>query len=401
MSPRTKRKTTKRRVKHSAKTRSFWSYFIILLIALGVGAVTYFLLNYLYSKSDNNIQIINKIEKYLDSQKQEIKRDSAKKEPALKSESKPQEKTKTKESNLEQKRSIKDLNLTENENRAIKNIIKSMEKNDVNLSTQKELIKPKERKISESGNKIHIEIVERNATKKDKKNDVDKNQKFTLGSKGSSSSKPKLVIIIDDIAHKHQVDAVKAINLKLTPSIFPPTKHHPDTPKLAKRFKFYMIHLPMQAHGFKKEEINTLHTNDSYDKILKRLRDIKRDFPELMYINNHTGSKFTSDLDAMNRMMRAVKNENLIFIDSKTISNSKVEEAARNHSMPYIVRDVFLDHQDDKNTIRKQLKYAIELAKKNSKAIAIGHPYKNTLEVLRQSGDILKDVEVVYLKDAL
>ncbi|QCD52899.1 divergent polysaccharide deacetylase family protein [Campylobacter sp. RM16192] len=394
MGPRTKRKTTKRRVRHSSEKHSFWSYFIILLIALCVGVFTYFLLNYLYGKSDNNIQTINKIEKYLDRQKQEIKKDSI-----VKSEQKPQEKIKNKEPNLEQKTTIKDLNLTDNESLAIKNMIKSMEDNDTNLYVNS--IKSKEHNVTKHTNKIHIEIVEKNITKKRNKKDTDKNQKFALDNKKASINKPKLVIIIDDIAYKHQVDAVKAINLKLTPSIFPPTKHHPDTPKLAKRFKFYMIHLPMQAHGFKKEEINTLHINDSYDKILKRLRDIKRDFPELKYINNHTGSKFTSNFDAMDRLMKAIKNENLIFIDSKTIANTKVAAAAKKHSMPYISRDVFLDHEDNKAAITKQLKYAVAIAKKHSRAIAIGHPYKNTMEVLRNSFEILKDVEVVYLKDIL
>ena len=40
-----------------------------------------------------------------------------------------------------------------------------------------------------------------------------------------------------------------------------------------------------------------------------------------------------------------------------------------------------------------------QIAKKRGFAIAIGHPKKQTLKVLKNSGDILKCVEVVYLKD--
>nr|WP_314239372.1 divergent polysaccharide deacetylase family protein [uncultured Campylobacter sp.] len=211
---------------------------------------------------------------------------------------------------------------------------------------------------------------------------------------------PRLVIIIDDVAYKHQVDAIKSVNLKLTPSFFPATSAHPETPVLARRFSFYMIHLPMQAlGGFKGAEIGTLTVNDDYEKIAKKLQSIKRDFPDLKYINNHTGSRFTSDAAAMDRMMRAVRDENLIFVDSKTTSPTKVYGAAKKYSMPYIARDVFLDHDGSKAAVRKQLKYAVELAKKRSYAIAIGHPHKNTIEVLQESTKLLQEVEVVYLKD--
>ena len=212
--------------------------------------------------------------------------------------------------------------------------------------------------------------------------------------------KPRLVIIIDDVAYKHQADAIKAVNLKLTPSFFPATSAHPETPVLARRFSFYMVHLPMQAlGGFKGSEIGTLTVDDDYEKIAKKLQSIKRDFPDLKYINNHTGSRFTSDAAAMDRMMRAVRDENLIFVDSKTTSPTKVYGAAKKYSMPYIARDVFLDHDGSKAAVRKQLKYAIELAKKRSYAIAIGHPHKNTIEVLQESTKLLQEVEVVYLKD--
>lgn len=217
--------------------------------------------------------------------------------------------------------------------------------------------------------------------------------------KPNLSTKPKLVIIIDDVAFKHHVDAIKSINLKITPSFFPPTKHHPDTPKFARNFKFYMIHLPLEAKNFTSEEIDTLRTSDSYDTISKRIRQIKRDFPNLTYINNHTGSKFTSDFDAMDRLLMVIKQENLRFLDSRTIDTTKVEAAAKKNSLQYIVRDVFLDHEDNKKSITKQLQKAVEIAKKQGKAIAIGHPYKNTIDVLKNSSAILKGVEVVYLKD--
>ena len=88
-------------------------------------------------------------------------------------------------------------------------------------------------------------------------------------------------------------------------------------------------------------------------------------------------------------------------MDSKTISPTKVYEAAKKHGMRYIARDVFLDHDGSKAAVTAQLKHAVKLAKERGYAIAIGHPHKNTLEVLRHAEEILKGVEVVYLKDIL
>ncbi|WP_297938974.1 divergent polysaccharide deacetylase family protein [uncultured Campylobacter sp.] len=261
----------------------------------------------------------------------------------------------------------------------------------------------------QSTEKNEQEKIEKEKPKKDEKAQFADSQKTDKKSSTKTNEvkaavkagyKPRLVIIIDDVAYKHQVDAIKSVNLKLTPSFFPATSAHPETPVLARRFSFYMIHLPMQAlGGFKGAEIGTLTVNDDYERIAKKLQSIKRDFPDLKYINNHTGSRFTSDAAAMDRMMRAVRDENLIFVDSKTTSPTKVYSAAKKYSMPYIARDVFLDHDGSKAAVRKQLKYAVELAKKRSYAIAIGHPHKNTIEVLQESAKLLQEVEVVYLKD--
>ena len=261
----------------------------------------------------------------------------------------------------------------------------------------------------QSTEKNEQEKIEKEKSKKDEKAKFADSQKTNKKSVTETNEvkaavkagyKPHLVIIIDDVAYKHQADAIKSVNLKLTPSFFPATSAHPETPVLARRFSFYMIHLPMQAlGGFKGAEIGTLTVNDDYEKIAKKLQSIKRDFPNLKYINNHTGSRFTSDAAAMDRMMRAVRDENLIFVDSKTTSPTKVYGAAKKYSMPYIARDVFLDHDGSKAAVRKQLKYAVELAKKRSYAIAIGHPHKNTIEVLQESAKLLQEVEVVYLKD--
>jgi divergent polysaccharide deacetylase family len=250
------------------------------------------------------------------------------------------------------------------------------------------------------------------AKKTEKPKTNDKNQKesakkddfavvpFTPNS--SVKGRAKLVIIIDDVATFEHAKMVKSLGLKITPSIFPATKTHPDTPSIARSFEFYMIHLPMQAKHFDSPEIGTLTTNESYESILAKIKKIRKDFPRAKYTNNHTGSRFTSDFDAMDKAYMALIDQGFIFVDSKTIAQTVVAKAAKKHNQPYISRDIFLDDNPSAAAVRRELVVAVNLAKKRGYAIAIGHPKKNTIEVIKESkNNILKDVEVVYLKEIL
>lgn len=213
------------------------------------------------------------------------------------------------------------------------------------------------------------------------------------------SKKPKLAIIIDDMANASQVRGLKALNLKLNPSFFPPDKNHIETPKLALKFDFYMVHLPLAAINYNKPELDTLNPNDSKERIFKKIKQIKKDFKNLKFINNHTGSLFTSNEEAMRKLYEALKNQNIFFVDSKTIGNSKANKIAKELNVLYIQRDVFLDNEDDVNYVKKQLESAVKLAQKKGFVIAIGHPRKNTFKALEQSKDLLKGVDLVYLSE--
>ena len=211
------------------------------------------------------------------------------------------------------------------------------------------------------------------------------------------SDKPKLAIIIDDVTTQYQLNQIKKIGYIVTPSFMPPTPNHPNSAKITKGLDFFMIHFPLQASTFKAEEKNTLHINDSYERIEKRVAQIREWYPNAKYTNNHTGSKFTSNEEAMDKLFRALVKYDFIFMDSRTTSKTVAKQMAKKYNMPYIVRNVFLDNEQDFAYIQNQLKKAIRIAKKNGQAIAICHPHSITMKVLRESKHLLKDLELVYL----
>jgi hypothetical protein len=239
---------------------------------------------------------------------------------------------------------------------------------------------------------------EKTPKKSEKKAQKEEHVAITKKSEQSTTTgKAKLAIIIDDVSFDKEVSALKKLNLTLTMSFLPPNKLHPDSADLAAKESFYMVHLPMEAVSFTGNEPLTLNVDDSQAVISQRLDDVVKLFPRVKYINNHTGSKFTSNEVAMNKLIFSLKQHNIEFIDSRTIAQTKAPKVMNAFGERYIGRDVFLDHTMDIASVKKQIAEAVKVAKKRGYAVAIGHPHPNTLAALRASKDILSEVELVQI----
>ena len=222
-------------------------------------------------------------------------------------------------------------------------------------------------------------------------------KKQTMDEKSIIDNRPKLSIVIDDVTIQSQVNKILNIGYTVTIAFMPPTRQHPNSAKIAQDLPFYIVHFPLQAKNFKFEEENTLHVGDSYEKIEKRVKKVREYYPDAIYTNNHTGSKFTSDDTSMDYLIKALKKYDFQFIDSRTTAHSVVRKYTDKYEMPYIARNIFLDNNKDFDYIQNQLKKAIRIAKKTGSAIAIGHPYPITLKVLKESKHLLKDLNLVYI----
>jgi hypothetical protein len=100
-------------------------------------------------------------------------------------------------------------------------------------------------------------------------------------------------------------------------------------------------------------------------------------------INNHMGSAFTRDTEGMRAVMAELKRRGLMFLDSRTIANSVAGPLAKEMGVAHASRDVFLDNRRDVDAIRTQLAKAEEIARETGSAVAIGHPYDETIQALR------------------
>lgn len=265
-------------------------------------------------------------------------------------------------------------------------VISSHKQNNYQFIYDNEAIKPIENNISLPIKKEEIEKVE-------------VVQKEIPQQKTTQKALPKLVIIIDDVSASHQVRAIKNIGYPVTMAFLPPTKNHPNSATIAKNVKNYMVHLPLEASKRNFEEDKTLHIGDSLKTIEKRIGEIQKLYPNTKYINNHTGSKFTSDYDSMDKLFKILKKYNYTFIDSKTIGNTPTKELAKKYKLKTFTRNIFLDNVHKEEYIQNQLKKAITMAKQTGFAIAIGHPHKVTTDTLKKSKHLLEGLELVYINE--
>ena len=210
--------------------------------------------------------------------------------------------------------------------------------------------------------------------------------------------KPKLVIIMDDMSFGYEVKNIKKLHINITPSFFPPTKYHPNTPKYAKEFNSYMVHLPLQAISFPHEEPKTLHVGDSYSKVENRVDNIHKIFPNAHFFNNHTGSLYTSSLPDMKKLISVLDSDNINFLDSRTTPHIVSPEIYKSLHKHLFMRNVFLDNKQNIPYIENQLKEGVRIAKKDGFAIVICHPHKATFQALADSKNtILKSVDVITI----
>ncbi|MCH9853070.1 MAG: divergent polysaccharide deacetylase family protein [Alphaproteobacteria bacterium] len=124
--------------------------------------------------------------------------------------------------------------------------------------------------------------------------------------------------------------------------------------------------------GMKPEQINVI-----IEQSLQKL-------PMVTGINNHMGSKFSQWQEGMNVLLEYTNDKGLIFLDSFTYKSSQGLYLAHAKNYPSLARDVFIDGERNEEWIQTQLSRTLKIALRDGFAIAIGHPYDITLDILPQ-----------------
>jgi len=196
--------------------------------------------------------------------------------------------------------------------------------------------------------------------------------------------KTSVAIIIDDLGYNYE-QGLKAMQLPgaITYAIIP---HSPKAQFFAqeahKNNKEIMLHAPMSTINNAPLGKNGLTESMGEDDFKHTLNQSLASLPSVKGVNNHMGSLLTQKSQPMSWVMQSLKQRQLYFIDSRTSAESVAWTIAQQYNIPSLKRDVFLDHEPNKAFIDKQFKLLIATAKRQGYAVAIAHPYPETIQYL-------------------
>ena len=212
---------------------------------------------------------------------------------------------------------------------------------------------------------------------------------------------PRIAIIIDDIGYRFD-EGRELIELPypLTFAFIPFSPYGARLAELAKQLnKPVMLHAPMATLNESKWEAS-LNPTMARTELIASLDAMLADIPHVTGVNNHGGSLLTQSRESMQWLSEALAERELFFVDSRTTAQSVAKEEAQRVNIPFNERDVFLDNERDLPAIDSQLDKLVAIALKHGEAVAIGHPYPETLQALKARLPLLaaQGVEVVGIE---
>jgi polysaccharide deacetylase 2 family uncharacterized protein YibQ len=202
-----------------------------------------------------------------------------------------------------------------------------------------------------------------------------------------------LAIVIDDVGRELELfDKLLDLRFRLSFSVLPGSVYAAGVQQRLsadhRRPRDVLLHLPMEpldpaAMGGPEIGETFLLASDTPEQLRRKLDGALARVPAAIGVNNHMGSRLTTDPAAMAAIMPVLHERGLFFLDSRTNPETVAALEAERAGVPTISRKVFLDHQPGREAIREALRQAAAHALEQP-TVAIAHPSIELVEVLRE-----------------
>jgi len=217
---------------------------------------------------------------------------------------------------------------------------------------------------------------------------------------------PRVALVVDDAGYAggHTMDKLWALKIPATVAIIPGLEFSTAIAQGAPSHGWEVIcHMPMEGHEAVADGAYKwfLQRSTNPGEVTGTLVGALSGLPNCRGMNNHMGSLATTDLDLMLQVGHFLKSRGMFFLDSRTSDKTVAVKAMREAGVPVGERNVFLDNSSTPESIKRQLRQAVALAKKRGYVVAIGHVREKTLETLADAVPEARtqDVQFVYLSE--
>ncbi len=218
---------------------------------------------------------------------------------------------------------------------------------------------------------------------------------------------PGIAIIIDDLGNlRSATDRTVRRDGPVACAILPYTPLAQYVARSAHRAgKEVLLHLPLEPVGDDRTVgVGVIDISSTRRQLGEILDADLKSIPYLDGVNNHMGSLLTRHPGHMAWLMSELRRRGgLFFVDSYTTPASVALQMAREAGIPATRIDVFLDTDPNTDAIAREFERLKALARKHGHAVAIGHPYDETLRYLEKALPQLRGegIELVSVADVI
>jgi polysaccharide deacetylase 2 family uncharacterized protein YibQ len=228
-----------------------------------------------------------------------------------------------------------------------------------------------------------------------------------LATQSFAQSVPRIAIIIDDLGYQLAAGQ-RAVSLPgpVACSILPGTPRATQLARAAwERGKEVLLHLPLQSvDRTGADEPGSITIDTTREGFAEAFESAIATVPFAVGVNGHRGSLLTRHPGHMSWLMEEILLAGgLYFVDSYTTHRSVALQIASEQGVPAIKRDVFLDSDRAPEKVAKEFERLKLLARERGIAVAIGHPYPETLAFLEHAipGLVEEGIELVPLRELI
>lgn len=210
-----------------------------------------------------------------------------------------------------------------------------------------------------------------------------------------SDRKPRVAIIINNLGlsatYTEQILKLMPKNITLSFSHISPKLKKWVREARQKGFEV-LIDLPMEPDGFPRNDPgrSTLLTSLSEVENLNRLEYVMVQSGGYVGLLSTHGSKFTLNSELLLPILKAIKGRGLLYVDSRTTSQSLGPELSSDIQLPRAFNNVFIDKTPSQGHITNKLRELERIVMDKKFAVAIARPLPISMEILSEWASSLK-----------
>jgi polysaccharide deacetylase 2 family uncharacterized protein YibQ len=193
-----------------------------------------------------------------------------------------------------------------------------------------------------------------------------------------------LVFVIDDAGNNlRELEPFLRFPGPLTIAVLPGLPHSAEAARRIRAAgKEVFLHQPMEALGGQNPGPGAVYSGMSGEEVRTVIERNLDELGPVAGMNNHQGSRITMDEGIMETVLSLCHERGIVFLDSRTIADTVVPQAARYLGMTIGERDVFLDNEQDREAVIRSVFLGLERAKVKGSAVLIGHTWSPELAAI-------------------